>query len=328
MKSPSLPALAVVFSMLAPASARAACTASEYPDLDDRLDCFDTFLGIIDANMGTVTAGQTTITGLISTQATRLNNVQSAVSALQSDVAQNAGDIAAVVADYLRSADLAGLATEAYVDGAVGANTSALAALEVDLAAVLADYLTSADLSGLASEVYVDDAVAGAGGGVPGLSDYVWVDAATDRVVFEGANVHIQSGSGATDDGGVAPWGLGNLIVGYDEARSSLSDKSGSHNLVVGPNHNYPGVGGLVAGHQNAVVGSWASVTGGRYNEAIGSYASVSGGIYNQASGLYAWGRVDRGGCPPRPPTDPDVRNSRIRLFGSHIRQSKLPVAP
>jgi hypothetical protein len=31
-------------------------------------------------------------------------------------------------------------------------------------------------------------------------------------------------------------------------------------------------------------------------------------------------GRVGRGGCPPRPPTDPDVQISRIRLFG--IRDS------
>jgi hypothetical protein len=30
--------------------------------------------------------------------------------------------------------------------------------------------------------------------------------------------------------------------------------------------------------------------------------------------------RVDRGSCPPRPPTDPDVRDSRIRLLGSWLR--------
>ena len=29
--------------------------------------------------------------------------------------------------------------------------------------------------------------------------------------------------------------------------------------------------------------------------------------------------RVDPGGYPPRPPTDPDVRNSRIRLFGHMV---------
>ena len=37
-------------------------------------------------------------------------------------------------------------------------------------------------------------------------------------------------------------------------------------------------------------------------------------------SGANRPSRVDRGSCPPRPPTDPDVRNSRIRLFGSWVR--------
>jgi hypothetical protein len=37
--------------------------------------------------------------------------------------------------------------------------------------------------------------------------------------------------------------------------------------------------------------------------------------------------RVDRGSCPPRPPTDPDVRDSRIRLFGSWIR-CEPPLTP
>jgi hypothetical protein len=35
--------------------------------------------------------------------------------------------------------------------------------------------------------------------------------------------------------------------------------------------------------------------------------------------------RVGRGGCPPRPPTDPDVRNSRIRLFALRIRLDPGP---
>ena len=30
--------------------------------------------------------------------------------------------------------------------------------------------------------------------------------------------------------------------------------------------------------------------------------------------------RVAAGGCPPAAPTDPDVQNSRIRLFGTRIR--------
>ena len=30
--------------------------------------------------------------------------------------------------------------------------------------------------------------------------------------------------------------------------------------------------------------------------------------------------RVDLGGCPPRPPTDPYVRNYRIRFLRSRVR--------
>ena len=97
-----------------------------------------------------------------------------------------------------------------------------------------------------------------------------------DDFVFTGVNVHVRSGSGATD-GSVN--GLGNLIVGYDELRGSgLDDKTGSHNLVVGPTHNYSSYGGLVAGCRNAVSGIYASVSGGSNNAASNECASVSGG--------------------------------------------------
>ena len=46
------------------------------------------------------------------------------------------------------------------------------------------------------------------------------------------------------------------------------------------------------------------------------------GGIGRRAirSLHYKWKRrVDPGSCPPEPPTDPDVRNSRIRLLGEQI---------
>ena len=33
--------------------------------------------------------------------------------------------------------------------------------------------------------------------------------------------------------------------------------------------------------------------------------------------------RVALGGCPPRAPTDPDVRNSRIRLFEAEVRYAR-----
>ena len=85
-------------------------------------------------------------------------------------------------------------------------------------------------------------------------------------VVFEGVNLHLRNGLGSTDGsddvGSISTIevnGLGNLIVGYDEERSSNTDKSGSHNLVVGPHHNYPSVGGLLAGFQNETPGPYSS---------------------------------------------------------------------
>ena len=116
------------------------------------------------------------------------------------------------------------------------------------------------------------------------------------HTIFEGTNVHVQSGSGSTDDditslGGTLT-GLGNLIVGYNEARPGQierGDRTGSHNLIVGWGHNYSSYGGLVAGLMNDIAGPLASVSGGRDNEASGNVASVSGGAGRIAVGLNNW---------------------------------------
>ncbi len=107
--------------------------------------------------------------------------------------------------------------------------------------------------------------------------------------MIEGANVHIRSGSGATDDGG-APTGLGNLVVGYNEVLLNdlaLGDRSGSHNLVVGQGHRFLGVGGFVAGILNTIMDQGASVSGGGNNTAT-FIGSISGGIGNTTTGLGA----------------------------------------
>jgi hypothetical protein len=105
-----------------------------------------------------------------------------------------------------------------------------------------------------------------------------------NEVIFEGCNVHVRSGSLATD----APVnGLGNLIIGYNENNGSDA-RTGSHNLVIGRFHSYSSHAGLVAGVDNTVSGPDASVTGGAENVASGSYASVSGGQNNTASGAGA----------------------------------------
>jgi len=184
-------------------------------------------------------------------------DLQAQLDAANASIDANSSDIVAVMSDY---------ATVGYVDGAVGA---------LDLS----PFLVSDDLAGLASESYVDAAVAGAGGGIEGLADYLSVDTATDAVIFTGANVYIQSGSGATD-GSVN--GLGNLIVGYDEDDGS-DDKTGSHNLVVGIEHSYTSYGGLITGENSATTAKHAAVLGGLRNLASGTYAVSLGGYSNQA---------------------------------------------
>jgi hypothetical protein len=108
------------------------------------------------------------------------------------------------------------------------------------------------------------------------------------NVIFEGCNVFVLSGTGATD----APVnGLGNLIIGYNEPSPGggiTEFRGGSHNLVVGRFHTYSSYGGFVAGSNNAVTEPAASVSGGSNNTASGNAASVSGGGSNTASGIVA----------------------------------------
>jgi hypothetical protein len=104
--------------------------------------------------------------------------------------------------------------------------------------------------------------------------DLVRVDGTLDSLngpdlLFEGVNVHIRSGSGLTDDGGEANpeavlTGLGNLIIGYNRARSDLGSgaRSGSHTVVVGDFHRYTKWAGVVAGFDNAVTGPAATAFG------------------------------------------------------------------
>jgi len=67
--------------------ARAACEEADYPDLDDRLNCFDTFLTLIDGNMTSVAGAQGTITGLLDTLTNRVNNLDAEVDANTAGVA-------------------------------------------------------------------------------------------------------------------------------------------------------------------------------------------------------------------------------------------------
>ncbi len=109
------------------------------------------------------------------------------------------------------------------------------------------------------------------------------------HVIFEGANVHVRSGSDYTDDD-TSLSGLGNLIIGYNEEPEKLNkgQREGSHNLVIGRFHRFSSWGGLIAGERNTISGPYSSVSGGSYNAATDDGASVSGGSENDATGPYS----------------------------------------
>jgi hypothetical protein len=119
-------------------------------------------------------------------------------------------------------------------------------------------------------------------------------DEATNEVVISGANLRIINGLGNT----ATTNGLGNLIVGYNESRQGNPDcpsfnpctdtRTGSHNVVVGRQHNFSSFGGFVVGDLNEISGAFASVSGGSLNVASVGRASVSGGFRNTASGFAA----------------------------------------
>jgi len=65
--------------------------------------------------------------------------------------------------------------------------------------------------------------------------------------VFDGCNVLIQNGAGATGTVNAR----GNLIIGYN--KNEVSKRTGSHNLIVGDLHEYTSYGGVVTGTENTI---------------------------------------------------------------------------
>lgn len=133
-------------------------------------------------------------------------------------------------------------------------------------------------------------------------------------IFFSGVNVHINNGEGSTYTNA----GTGNLIIGYDEASTHMhivfcsivastgsaydnqvdcennggnwvgSQKTGSHNVIIGSEHNYTQAGALIAGYQNSAVGHATSITGGSENVASGANSHVSAGSNNISSGVHS----------------------------------------
>jgi hypothetical protein len=111
-------------------------------------------------------------------------------------------------------------------------------------------------------------------------------DATTNELRLTGVNLRLLNGLGSTDTTN----GLGNLIVGYNEPRDSgETPQTGSHNVVVGKQHQFSSFGGLVVGLQNEIRGAFSAVSGGVRNTAAGEFSSVSGGANRTAEGQFDW---------------------------------------
>ena len=147
------------------------------------------------------------------------------------------------------------------------------------------------------------------------MGPYVSVqnDSRGPLITVSGANLQIVNGQDT--EGTESVNGLGNLIVGYDEANSinntnfqhcsngnfkdqtlcesngalwSNSHKSGSHNIVLGSENSYSSFGGLVGGNRNFVTKDYASVLSGFGNAASGDSSAVVGGNLNEAGSTRA----------------------------------------
>jgi len=183
-------------------------------------------------------------------------------------------------------------------------------ALEAEVVAQQAQIVA---LQPLAAEVVALEAQVAALQTVDDLANYLEVDMSDPSkpvVRIVGANFQVVNGLGDTETKN----GVGNLIVGYDEAATSVfavyfcsdgqwadestclsaneawgnDQKSGSHYIVGGSGNSYTQSGGLVVGRRNVSNRKFSSVSGGSYNTASGYASSVSGGVYNAASGNYA----------------------------------------
>ena len=216
-------------------------------------------------------------------------------------VSASSADIAALVARVTALESEAANERNARLaaDNALQANLSSEAAARAAADTTLQGNINAEAITRIAEDgntlasakAYTDTKVAGGGGGgaLVFLQPYVSLDVNPingvngPHIIFSGANVHVRSGSGRTDDNNT-PTGLGNLIVGYDEQQTEAVSRTGSHNLIVGGQHSFTRYGGLAAGAANTLDGVSAFAAGVR-NVASGDFSSVTGGAGNFAGG-------------------------------------------
>lgn len=147
-------------------------------------------------------------------------------------------------------------------------------------------HAVTAAQTGAYSRAEVDALIAGLQKQIAGLQAKLkYVSVQGTEMHITGANLHVENGSGTTAG---EPNGLGNVIIGYNEARDTDSRRTGSHNLVIGDRHNYSSYGGMVAGYENDIAAPHACVSGGTKNQALGEYTSITGGRENVAKGKHS----------------------------------------
>jgi len=106
--------------------------------------------------------------------------------------------------------------------------------------------------------------------------------------------------------------GLGNLIIGYNDANES--ERTGSHPLVHGTGNAYTRHNSIVTGYSNTASGAMSTVLGGLGHEASGlSTAIISGGQSTADDG----GSVILGGCE----TSHDPRAGGVSLHSTPPRE-------
>jgi hypothetical protein len=206
--------------------------------------------------------------------------LQSAINGISGGGVTQAALDAAIASEAAAraAADTAEANTRATADAALEGQIANEAAAREALAETVADLETAvAPLASLSELAPLADYVSVSSDPINGL--------AGPHVIFHGANVHIQSGSGDS----LIKNGRGNLIVGYNELYHTDSvERGGSHNVVIGLGHRYDFETGLVAGYVNRLGHQATSVTGGGFNDTSEFAASVTGGSNNNASGPYS----------------------------------------
>lgn len=121
------------------------------------------------------------------------------------------------------------------------------------------------------------------------LLSCVTFDKADQNFIIENCNLTVRNGTGETQSQN----GSGNIIIGYNEDAFNNKDRGGSHNLVIGAEHQYSAYGGLVVGENHQINSPYASITGGRDNRVSASHATIGGGANTVVNANDAWAAGD-----------------------------------